>query len=112
MTAVIEKAIMEANLGLNPVNDGTNLKIPVPAPTEERRRELVKLIKKYGEEIKIAVRNIRRDANDQLKKEEKEKKMSEDQLADAEDEVQKITNEHTKLIDEILKHKEEEIMRV
>ena len=112
MTAVIEKAIMEANLGLNLVNDGTNLKIPVPAPTEERRRELVKLIKKYGEEIKIAVRNIRRDANDQLKKEEKEKKMSEDQLADAEDEVQKITNEHTKLIDEILKHKEEEIMRV
>ena len=112
MTAVIEKAIMEANLGLNPVNDGNNLKIPVPAPTEERRCELVKLIKKYGEETKIAVRNIRRDANDQLKKEEKEKKMSEDQLADAEDEVQKITNEHTKLIDEILKHKEEEIMRV
>ena len=112
MTAVIEKAIMEANLGLNPVNDGTNLRIPVPAPTEERRRELVKLIKKYGEETKIAVRNIRRDTNDQLKKEEKEKKMSEDQLSDAEDEVQKITNEHTKLIDEILKHKEEEIMRV
>jgi len=112
MTAVIEKAIMEANLGLNPVNDGTNLRIPVPAPTEERRRELVKLIKKYGEETKIAVRNIRRDANDQLKKEEKEKKMSEDQLSDAEDEVQKITDEHTKLIDEILKHKEEEIMRV
>lgn len=112
MTAVIEKAIMEANLGLNPVNDGTNLKIPVPAPTEERRRELVKLIKKYGEETKIAVRNIRRDTNDQLKKEEKEKKMSEDQLSDAEDEVQKITNEHTKLIDEILKHKEEEIMKV
>jgi len=112
MTAVIEKAIMEANLGLNPVNDGTNLRIPVPAPTEERRRELVKLIKKYGEETKIAVRNIRRDTNDQLKKEEKEKKMSEDQLSDAEDEVQKITDEHTKLIDEILKHKEEEIMRV
>ena len=112
MTAVIEKAIMEANLGLNPVNDGTNLRIPVPAPTEERRRELVKLIKKYGEETKIAVRNIRRDANDQLKKEEKEKKMSEDQLSDAEDEVQKITDEHTKLIDEILKHKEEEIMKV
>lgn len=112
MTAVIEKAIMEANLGLNPINDGTNLKIPVPAPTEERRRELVKLIKKYGEESKIAVRNIRRDANDQLKKEEKEKKLSEDQLLDAEEEVQKITDEHTKLVDEILKHKEEEIMEV
>jgi len=65
-----------------------------------------------GKEIKIAVRNIRRDANDQLKKEEKEKKMSEDQLLDAEDEVQKITNEHIKLIDDILKHKEEEIMEV
>ena len=112
ITVVIEKAIMEANLGLNPVNDGTNLKIPVPAPTEERRLELVKLIKKYSEDSKIAVRNIRRDANDQLKKEEKEKKMSEDQLLDAEDEVQKITNEHTKLVDEILKHKEEEIMKV
>jgi len=112
MVPVIEKVILEANLGLNPVNDGTNLKIPVPPPNEERRKELVKLVKKYGEETKITIRNIRRDANDQLKKDEKEKKMSEDQLLDAEDEVQKLTDNHTKLIDEILKHKEEEIMEV
>lgn len=112
MVPVIEKAILEANLGLNPVNDGTNLKIPVPPPTEERRKELVKLVKKFGEETKIAIRNIRRDANDHLKKEEKEKKLSEDQLLDAEDEVQKFTDDHTKLIDEILKHKEAEIMEV
>jgi ribosome recycling factor len=112
MVAVIEKAIQEANLGFNPVSDGTNLKVPVPLPNEERRKELVKLVKKYGEDTKIAIRNIRRDANDHLKKEEKEKKMSEDQLLDAGDEVQKNTDEHTKLIDDILKHKEEEIMEV
>jgi len=112
MVQVIDKAVLEANLGLNPVSDGTNLKIPVPPPTEERRLELVKLIKKFGEDFKIAIRNIRRDANDHLKKEEKEKKLSEDQLLDAEDEVQKYTNEHTKLIDDILKHKEVEIMEV
>jgi ribosome recycling factor len=112
MVAVIEKAIQEANLGLNPFSDGTNLKIPIPPPNEERRKELVKLVKKFGEDTKVAIRNIRRDANDHLKKEEKEKKMSEDQLLDAEDEVQKLTDDHTKLVDEILKHKEEEIMEV
>ena len=112
MVQVIDKAILEANLGFNPVSDGTNLKIPVPPPTEERRKDLVKLVKKFGEECKIAIRNVRRDAKDHLKKEEKEKNMSEDQLLDAEDEVQKLTDDHTKLIDDILKHKEEEIMEV
>jgi len=112
MVPVIEKAILEANIGLNPISDGTNLKIPIPALNEERRKELVKLIKKFGEEAKIAIRNIRRDTNDHLKKEEKDKKMSEDQLKDAEDDVQKLTDEHTKLIDDILKHKETEIMEV
>jgi ribosome recycling factor len=112
LVPVIEKAILEANLGLNPVSDGTNLKVPIPPLNEERRKELVKLIKKFGEDTKIAVRNIRRDTKDHLKKEEKEKKMSEDQLLDAEDEVQKLTDEHTKLIDDILKHKEVEIMEV
>jgi ribosome recycling factor len=112
MVPVIEKAILEANIGLNPINDGTNLKVPVPLPTEERRKELVKLIKKFGEDCKVAIRNIRRDANDHLKKEQKEKKMSEDQLLDAEDEVQKYTDGHVKLIDDILKHKEVEIMEV
>ncbi len=112
MVSAVEKAILESNLGLNPVNDGTNLKIPVPPLNEERRRELVKLVKKFGEDAKIAIRNIRRDANDHLKREHKEKKMSEDQFLDYEDEVQKLTDEHIKLIDEILKHKEEEIMEV
>ncbi len=112
MVPVIEKSILEANIGLNPISDGTNLKVPIPALNEERRKELVKLIKKFGEDAKVAIRNIRRDTNDHLKKEEKDKKMSEDQLKDAEDEVQKLTNEHTKLIDDILKHKETEIMEV
>jgi ribosome recycling factor len=112
MVQIVDKAILEANLGLNPISDGTNLKIPIPPLNEERRKELVKLVKKFGEETKVAIRNIRRDANDHLKKEEKEKKMSEDQLHDAEAEVQKLTDEHTKLIDDTLAHKEKEIMEV
>ena len=112
MVQVIDKAILEANLGLNPISDGTNLKIPIPPLNEERRKELVKLVRKFGEESKIAVRNIRRDANDHLKKEQKDKKMSEDQMHDAEGEVQKLTDEHIKLIDDTLKHKEKEIMEV
>ena len=112
MVAVIDKAILEANIGLNPISDGTNLKIPVPPTTEERRKELVKLVKKFGEDAKVAVRNIRRDANDHLKKEEKEKQLSEDLMHDAESDVQKLTDEHIKIIDDILKHKENEIMEV
>lgn len=112
MVQVIDKAILEANLGLNPISDGTNLKIPIPALNEERRKELVKLVKKFGEEAKVAIRNVRRDANDHLKKEEKEKKLSEDQMHDAEGDVQKLTDEHIKLIDDTLAHKETEIMEV
>jgi ribosome recycling factor len=109
---VVDKAILEANIGLNPVSDGTNLKIPIPPLNEERRKELVKLVKKFGEDAKIAIRNVRRDANDHLKREEKDKKISEDQLKDAESKTQKLTDEHTKIIDDILKHKEQEIMEV
>jgi ribosome recycling factor len=112
MVQIIDKAILEANLGLNPISDGTNLKIPIPPLNEERRKELVKLVKKFGEEAKVAIRNVRRDANDHLKKEQKDKKMTEDQLHDAEKEMQKLTDDHIKLIDEILKHKEKEIMEV
>lgn len=108
----VDKAILEANIGFNPVSDGTNLKIPIPPLNEERRRELVKLVKKFGEEAKVAIRNVRRDANDHLKREEKDKKISEDQLKDAEIRTQKLTDEHTKIIDDILKHKEHEIMEV
>ena len=112
MVQIIDKAILEANLGLNPISDGTNLKIPIPALNEERRKELVKLVRKFGEESKVAIRNVRRDAIDHLKREEKEKKMTEDQLHDAEKEMQKLTDDHIKLIDDTLKHKEKEIMEV
>lgn len=112
MVQVIDKAILEANLGFNPISDGTNLKIPIPALTEERRKDFVKLVKKFGEDSKVAIRNIRRDANDHLKREEKNKKMSEDELKNSEDEVQKFTDQHIKQIDEILKHKEKEIIEV
>ncbi|HLG31570.1 MAG TPA: ribosome recycling factor [Ignavibacteriaceae bacterium] len=112
MVQVVEKAILEANIGFNPVSDGTNLKIPVPPLNEERRRDLVKLVKKFGEDYKIAVRNVRRDANDHLKKEQKDKKLSEDQLKDAEAEVQKLTDAHIKLIEDTLKHKEKEILEI
>lgn len=112
MVQIIDKAILEANLGLNPISDGTNLKIPIPPLNEERKKDLVKLVKKFGEDSKVAIRNIRRDANDHLKKDQKDKKMTEDQLHDAEKEMQKLTDDHIKLIDDTLKHKEKEIMEV
>jgi ribosome recycling factor len=112
MVVTTDKAIREANIGLNPVSDGTNLKIPIPPLNEERRKDLVKLVKRFGEDNKIAIRNIRRDANDHLKREQKEKKITEDELKDGESRIQKFTDEHIKLIEDILKHKEKEIMEV
>lgn len=112
MVQVIDRAILEANLGFNPISDGTNLKIPIPLLTEERRKDFVKLVKKFGEDFKVAIRNVRRDVNEHLKKQQKDKKMSEDELKQAEDEVQKLTDQHIKMVDEILKHKEAEIMEV
>jgi ribosome recycling factor len=112
MVQAVDKAILEANLGFNPISDGTNLKIPIPLLTEERRKDFVKIVKKFGEDSKVAIRNVRRDANDHLKKQQKDKKMSEDELKQAEDEVQKLTDQHIKMIDEVLKHKEAEIMEV
>ena len=112
MVMPVDKAILEANIGLNPISDGTNLKIPIPPLNEERRKELVKLIKKFGEETKVAVRNIRRDANEHLKRENKDKKISEDELKDAEEKVQKFTDSHIQLVDDVLKHKEKEILEV
>jgi ribosome recycling factor len=108
----IDKAILQADLGLNPQNDGTNIKVPIPPLTEERRKEFVKLVKKFGEDAKIAIRNIRRDANEHLKKKQKDEKISEDLLKEAEAKVQKVTNEHIAEIDQILVHKEKEIMEV
>jgi len=112
MVAIIDKAILSSDMGLNPVSDGTNIRVPIPPLTEERRKDLVKLVKKIGEDSKVAIRNIRRDANDTLKKMEKEKELSEDLRHDAEDEVQKLTDEHSLKIDDIIKHKEQDIMEV
>jgi ribosome recycling factor len=112
MVQIVDKAIREANIGLNPVSDGTNLKIPIPALNEERRKELVKLVKKFGEDTKVAIRNVRRDANEHLKRENKDKKITEDQLKEAEIKTQKLTDDHIKMIEEVLKHKEKEIMEV
>lgn len=108
----IDKAILNADLGLNPISDGTNLKIPIPPLTEERRKDLVKLVKKFGEDAKVAIRNIRRDANEHIKKEHKEKKITEDEMKNYENKIQKITDEHIDLIDKILQHKEKELMEV
>lgn len=108
----IEKAILTSELGLNPLNDGNVLRIPIPPLTEERRKDLVKLCKKFAEEGRIAVRNIRRDAIEHLKKMEKEEHLSEDDRKRAENEVQKLTDKYIKLIDELLEHKEKEIMEV
>jgi len=112
MVVSVEKAIRAAGLGLNPVVDGQNLRIPIPPLTEERRRDLVKLAGKYAEQQKIAVRNVRRDANDELKKAEKAGEISQDEQKKMETEVQKETDAAIKRIDETLKVKEAEIMQV
>lgn len=108
----IEKAILASDLGLNPANDGQVIRVPFPPLTEERRRELVKLCKGYAEEARVAVRNIRRDANDRLKRSEREGEISQDDQHRAEAEIQKATDAHVAQIDEALKHKEAEIMEV
>jgi len=108
----IEKAIMKSDLGLTPMNDGKLIRINIPILTEERRKQLVKIVKKRAEESKIAVRNIRRDGNEELKKLEKEEHISEDDVKKEHDEIQKITDSFIKKIDELLAHKENEIMEV
>ena len=112
MVGPVEKAIRAAGLGLNPIVDGQTLRIPVPPLTEERRKDLVKLAGKYAEQQKIAVRNVRRDANDDLKKAEKATEISQDEQKKMEAEVQKDTDAAIKRIDETLKAKEVEIMQV
>jgi ribosome recycling factor len=112
MVKPIEQAIIAANLGLNPSIDGKIVRVPIPALNEERRRELVKLVKKFGEEGRIAIRNIRRDENEQLKKSEKEEHFSEDERKRGEQEVQKFTDKFIKEIDVLLVNKEKEIMEV
>ena len=110
--SAVEKAIRSAGLGLNPVTDGTTVRVPIPPLTEERRRDLAKLAGKYAETQRIAVRNVRRDANEELKKAEKDGVISQDDQKRMNDEVQKYTDEAIKRIDDALKTKEQEIMQV
>lgn len=108
----IEKAILKSDLGLNPVSDGILVRIVIPPLTEERRKEMAKGLKKMGEEAKIAIRNARRDANDALKKLEKEKEISEDQLKRSEKEIQDVTDAFIKKVDEAVSVKEKEVMEL
>ncbi len=108
----IEKAINVANIGINPSNDGKVVRLVIPAVTEERRKELIKIVKKNGEDAKVAVRNERRDANDELKKQEKAGELTEDDLKKSLDQVQKKTDQCIKDIDQIITDKEKEIMEV
>ncbi|MBB4823900.1 ribosome recycling factor [Sporosarcina luteola] len=108
----IEKAIMKSDIGITPSNDGSIIRLAVPALTEERRKELVKLVKKEGEDSKVAIRNIRRDGNDELKKLEKTGDITEDELRRESDEIQKLTDSFIEKIDSIAKDKENEIMEI
>ena len=106
----IEKAILKSDLGLNPVNDGKIIRLPIPALTTERRKDLVKMVKKMEEEAKVALRNVRREANEDLKEMKKEKLLAEDDAHRGTDEVQKITDEYTKKVEAQAADKEKEIM--
>ena len=112
MLEPVQKAIQVANLGLNPVRDGQIIRVPIPALNEERRRDLVKLTKKFGEDGKVAIRNVRRDAMEHLKKSEKAEHFSEDDRKKGEGELQKMTDKSTKEIDSLLTQKEKEILEV
>lgn len=112
MAAVVEKAIRDSDLGLNPQAMGESIRVPMPALTEERRRELTKVVKAEGEDAKVAIRNLRRDANDGFKKLVKEKEISEDDERRAQDTIQKLTDQFVAEIDKLVAQKEAEVMKV
>ena len=112
MIGPIEKAIQGSGLGLNPSSDGKTVRIPIPPLTEERRRELAKVVRKMGEDARVALRNVRREAIEKLKEREKKKEISEDVVKRGQERIQKETDAHVKKIDEILKSKEQEILEV
>ena len=112
MVAKVEKAIRDGDLGLNPATNGDVIRVPMPMLTEERRRELIKVVKSEGEEAKVAMRNVRRDANDALKKLVKDKEISEDDERRAQDDIQKLTDKYVAEIDKMLQVKEAEMMAV
>lgn len=109
---VIEKEILKSDLGLNPSNDGKVVRLIIPQLTEERRRDLTKVVRKNGEETKVAIRNIRRVAIDEIKKLEKDKEMSEDDRKVAEDKIQELTDKYVKEVDAVTKAKEDELMEI
>ncbi len=112
MVSATEKAIQKADLGLNPNSDGEIIRLPVPPLTEERRKELVKVIRRMGEDFKVKIRAQRRDANEMLKALEKDKEISEDDCRRGQTQVQEVTDEHTKRVGSIIAKKEEEVMEV
>lgn len=111
-TQAIERALMKADLGLNPVSDGKVVRLPIPALNEERRKDIVKSMRKHGEEVKVAVRNIRRDINEEIKVLKKDSKITEDDERKGHEAIQKITDEMMKSIDDALAHKEKDVMEV
>jgi ribosome recycling factor len=112
LVGAVEKAIRDGGLGLNPASDGQLVRVPIPELSQERRTELTKIAHKYAEQARVAVRNVRRDGMESLKKQEKDGKISEDEHRKLHDEVQKLTDEHVKKVDEALAAKEKEIMQV
>jgi ribosome recycling factor len=112
MVAVVEKAIRDSDLGLNPATQGVVIRVPMPSLTEERRKELTKVVKSEGEETKIAIRNLRRDANEHLKRLIKDKEISEDEERRAQDEIQKLTDRFVADVDKLVVEKDKEIMTV
>jgi ribosome recycling factor len=108
----IEKAILQSDLGLNPSNDGSVIRLIIPELTEETRKQIVKKVKKGGEDAKVAIRSIRRDANDKIKNLKKDNQITEDEATDAEDTVQKITDKFIKKVDDVIEEKEKEVMSI
>lgn len=112
MVGKIEKAIMSSDLGLNPATSGTNIRVPLPSLTEERRSELSKVVHSEGEQAKIAIRNIRRDANQNLKDALKDKELTEDDVRKGESDIQQLTDDHVTKVDELVAGKEQELMEI
>ena len=108
----VEKAILKSDLGLTPSSDGRVIKIPIPPLTEERRKQLVRLVKKLGEDCKVAIRNVRREGNEDMKSLEKDKKISEDELRRAQDQVQKLTDRYIAMSEQVLAQKAKEVMEI
>ena len=108
----VEKAILKSDLGLTPSSDGRVIKIPIPLLTEERRKQLARMVKKLGEDCKVAIRNVRREGNDDIKNLEKDKKISEDELRRAQDQVQRLTDKYIAMADQVSGQKEKEVMEI